>query len=168
MSKEFSISFVVAADENNGIGKDNKLLCHLPADMKFFKALTWGHTLIMGRKTFESMSSKALPGRESIIITRQKDFTSDNCLIAHSVEQGLELAKKDQKIFIIGGADIFKQTISLADNIYLTRIHHQFECDSYFPEISLEEWQLKDEKKSPQDVKNAFSHSFLLYSRRKK
>lgn len=166
MSKEFPISFVVAADENNGIGKDNKLLCQLPADMKFFKTLTWGHTLIMGRKTFESMNNKALPGRESIVITRQKDFISDNCLIAYSIEHALELAKKDRKIFIIGGADIFSQTISLVDNIYLTRIHHQFECDSYFPEISVEEWELNEEKTFPQDEKNAYSYSFLLFKRR--
>jgi dihydrofolate reductase len=156
---------VVVADENNCIGKDNKLLCHLPADLKFFKTLTWGHTLIMGRKTFESINSKALPGRETIVISRNLNYKAEACFVASSIEQALELAKPDRKIFIVGGSEIFKLSISIADKIYLTRIHHKFECDSFFPEISPDEWMLESEENFLEDEKNPFPYSFLSFMR---
>ena len=166
MNKNPSISFIVAADENNCIGKNNKLLCRLSSDLNHFKMLTMGHTLIMGRKTFESMNKRALPGRDSIVISRQPKYLAEACLLASSIDQAIELAKKNKQIFIIGGAEIFNQSISIVDNIYLTRIHHQFECDSFFPEISPEIWKLEDEKTFSQDEKNEFPYSFLFYRRR--
>src|SRR5271165_6767188 len=127
------ISIVVAISENHVTGKDNKLLWHLPNDLKHFKEITTGHTVIMGRKTYDSVG-KPLPKRRNIIITRQP-ITIEGCEVVNSIEAALVLCKDENEVFIVGGAEIYKQSIKLTDRIYLTIVHKKFEGDSFFPEI---------------------------------
>lgn len=160
------LSLLVAADEHNVIGKDNKLPWHLPNDLKYFKNLTWGMPILMGRKTFESIG-KPLPGRQSIVITRNHDWQHKGVEVVHSVEDAIQKAKdKDIKeVFVIGGAEIFTTSLDKADRIYLTRIHYSFEGDVYFPELSEGEWTLVKNHLSPKDEKNPYDHSFQVWER---
>ena len=162
-----TISFLVAASENNVIGKDNKLPWHLPNDLKYFKNLTWGMTVIMGRKTYESFDN-LLKGRRSIVITRNKDWKAEGAEVANSIDEAINLAKENgmNEIFIIGGAEIFKSAFPKANRIYLTRIHHSFEGDAFFPAINEKEWQLVKEVNCPADEKNAYPHSFQTWERK--
>ena len=147
--------------ENRVIGKENKLIWHLPADLKFFKNLTTGHPIIMGRKTFESIG-KPLPNRTNIIITRQADFTAEGCLVAHSLTEALMMAQQlDSDIFVIGGAEIYKQAMFLADTIYLTEVHHTFEGDTFFPEIDSILWQETSREEHKADEKNPYDYAFV-------
>ena len=155
------IALVVAMAENRVIGKENKLIWHLPADLKFFKNITTGHPIIMGRKTFESIG-KPLPNRTNIIITRQPDFTAEGCLVAHSLTEALMLAQQlDSDIFVIGGAEIYKQAMFLADTIYLTEVHHTFEGDTFFPEIDSILWQETSREEHKADEKNPYDYAFV-------
>lgn len=160
------ISLIVAISDNNVIGKDNKLIWHLPADMKFFKEKTTGHCIITGRKNYESIPEKfrPLPNRTNIIITRQKDYNAPGAVIVNSVEDAIAIAEKtgDDEIFIIGGAEIFKQSLRYAHRIYLTVIHHTFEGDVFFPEINNEEWREVQRTQGPLDDKNKFPHEYLI------
>ncbi len=160
------LSLLVAADENNVIGKDNKLPWHLPNDLKYFKNLTWGMPILMGRKTFDSIG-KALPGRKSIVITRNKDWAHENVEVVLSIEEAISSAKADDinEIFVIGGAEIFSSSFDKADRIYLTRIHHQFDGDVYFPELHVDDWALVQNKFCHADDKNAYSHTFQVWNR---
>lgn len=158
------ISIIVAVGENRVIGKDNQLIWHLPADLKRFKQLTMGHAMIMGRKTFESIG-KALPGRTTIIVTRQKDIKYDNCYIADSLEKAIELCRKDSEIFIIGGAQIFEKAIPLTDKIYLTQIHQSFDGDVFFPELEKEEWKITFREDHKANDKNPYDYSFINYEK---
>jgi len=150
-----NIALIVAAAENNAIGRNNELLCHLPNDLKFFKATTWGSAVAMGRKTFESLGNKLLPGRVNIIITRNKDWQYEGATRADSIPDAI--AKADalgyKELFIAGGGDIYRQALPLADTIYITRIHATLEGDTFFPVIPANEWDkikavdfFKDEK----------------------
>ena len=160
-----TISLIAAASENNVIGKDNKLIWKLPADMKFFREKTTGHHIIMGRKTFESTG--VLPKRTTIIISRNNDLTvPENCLLATSIEDAISKVKNDDEVFIIGGADIYKQSLAVADKIYLTRIHHIFEGDAYFPEIDASKWKLSSEQVHQPDEKNQYAFTFLEYRKK--
>lgn len=161
------ISFIVATDENNVIGKNNRLPWHLPSDMKYFKNQTWGMTVIMGRKSLESLG-KPLQGRKNIVITRNTDWKPEGVQVAHSVAEAIALAKQTgvKEIFIIGGAEIFKATMSIADRIYLTRIHHKFEGDAYFPEVSANEWNLMRSRFCKADEKNQYAHTFQVWERK--
>lgn len=161
------ISFIVAADENNVIGKNNQLPWHLPSDMKYFKNQTWGMTVIMGRKSLESLG-KPLKGRKNIVVTRNKQWSCEGVEVAHSIDEALELAKQTgvNELFIIGGAEIFKEAMPIANRIYLTRIHHQFDGDVYFPEISTEEWNLVQNRFCHEDEKNPYAHSFQVWERK--
>ncbi len=159
-------SFVVAVAKNNVIGKDNTLPWHLPADLRFFKNLTTGHHMIMGRKTFDSFG-KPLPNRTSVVITRQNDYQPEGCIVVHSIEEAIKVAAVEEEIFIIGGSEIFKQTMPIADRIYLTRIHEDFEGDTIFPELNKEEWELKEKQDFEADEKNKYSYSFCIYERKK-
>ncbi len=160
-----TISLIAAASENNVIGKDNKLIWKLPADMNFFKTKTLGHHIIMGRKTFESTG--VLPKRTTIIISRNNDLTvPENCLLATSIEDAISKVKNDNEAFIIGGADIYKQSLSVADKIYLTRIHHIFEGDAHFPEIDVTKWELVSEQVHHPDEKNQYAFTFLEYRKK--
>src|SRR5688572_24314058 len=135
------ISLIVAMAENRVIGRNNQLPWHLPADLKHFKSLTTGHSVIMGRKTFESMG-KPLPNRRNIVITRQANFRADGVDTAHSLEEAISLAKGDAEIFVIGGAEVFRDALNGADRLYLTLIHATIEGDVFFPEVDWSEWTL--------------------------
>ncbi|ALC90190.1 dihydrofolate reductase [Bacillus sp. FJAT-18017] len=160
------ISFMWAMDENRVIGRDNKLPWHLPEDLKFFKRTTMGHPIAMGRKTFESIG-KPLPGRENIIITRNRDYTFEGCTVVHSVKEFLDYCRtKEEEVFVIGGAEIFKELFPYADKLYLTMIHAQFEGDTYFPIFRPNEWELDSREKGLRDEKNPYDYEFLIYKRK--
>ncbi|HXC07134.1 MAG TPA: dihydrofolate reductase [Bacteroidia bacterium] len=158
------ISIIAAISENNVIGKDNKLIWHLPADLNHFKELTTGHHLIMGRKTWESIGSKPLPGRTSIVITRDKKYKASGCTLVHSLDEALEAAKGQEEVFVIGGAEIYKQTMALAHKLYITRVHHKFEGDTFFPEIG-KEWFEAINNDFEKDAKNKYDFSLCEYER---
>ena len=160
------ISLVVAVSENNMIGKNNQLLWHLPNDLKFFKNTTWGGVVIMGRKTFESVN-KPLPGRTNIVITKQPDWNAENVIVASSISDAIQKAKdlNFKEIFIIGGGEIYKESLSLADKIYLTRVHTSIEGDTFFPELQSDEWKLMSNKDFTTDEKHAFDYSFQEWER---
>lgn len=159
------ISIIVAVAENNVIGKNNSLIWHLPADMKYFKEKTSGHCIITGRKNYESIPEKfrPLPNRTNIVVTRQADYNAPGAIIVSSIEEAIEKAKQtgDTEIFIIGGAEIYKQFLRYADKIYLTTIYHSFEGDSFFPEWNAHEWRETNRIKGITDEKNIYSHDFI-------
>lgn len=159
------ISIIVAIAENNVIGKNNSLIWHLPADMKYFKEKTSGHCIITGRKNYESIPEKfrPLPNRTNIVITRQADYNAPGAIIVSSIEEAIEKAKQtgDTEIFIIGGAEIYKQFLRYADKIYLTRIYHSFEGDSFFPEWNTHEWRETNRINGITDEKNIYPHDFI-------
>ena len=159
-----TIQIVVIVDEKNGIGKDNQLLCHMPADLKHFKKHTIGHPVIMGRKTFDSMG-KALPNRRNIVITRQ-DLRIEGCEVVHSVEKALELCRGEELVSIIGGATIFEQSMDMVNEIHLTCMHHTFEADTFFPKIDTTMWKITDREDHEADEKNPYDYSFITYKRR--
>ena len=155
------IALVVAMAENRVIGKENKLIWHLPADLKHFKNITTGHPIIMGRKTFESIG-KPLPNRTNIVITRQTDFEAEGILVAHSLSDALMMAQQmDSDIFVIGGAEIYKQAMFLADTIYLTEVHHTFDGDTFFPEIDSVLWEETSREEHEADEKNKYNYAFV-------
>ncbi len=156
-------TIVVATSENHVIGKDNKLLWHMPGDLKHFKDITTGHTVIMGRKTFDSVG-KPLPNRRNVIITRQS-ITIEGCEVVNSIEAALSLCKDELEVFIVGGAEIYKQAMSITDRIYLTIIHKIFEGDSFFPEINKQEWKEVFREDHQPDHKNPLPYSFITYER---
>jgi len=156
------IILIAAAAENNALGKDNDLLWHLPDDFKRFKALTTGHHIIMGRKTFESFP-KPLPNRTHIIITRQKNYHPEGCLIADSLAAAIKMAPQNEDVFVIGGGEIYQQSIRLADKIELTRVHADFDADTYFPEIDPNEWQLVSAVFHPKDANHQFDFTFQTF-----
>jgi dihydrofolate reductase len=158
------VSIIVAADENNVIGKDNGLIWHLPDDLKFFKEKTNGHAIIMGRRTFESVG-RPLPNRTNIIITRDKNFNPEGCVIVNSLEAALEIASGDDEPFIVGGEQIYRLALPFTDRVYLTRIHHSFEGDRYFPELGAE-WKTVEKTEHGIDDKHAYSFTFISYEKR--
>ncbi|EKF55841.1 dihydrofolate reductase [Galbibacter marinus] len=161
------ITIIAAAAENNALGKDNDLVWHLPDDFKRFKELTSGHHIIMGRKTFESLP-KALPNRTHIIITRKEDYKAvGNCIVAHSLETALKASVSDPQPFIIGGGEIYKQAMDIADKIELTRVHATVEADTFFPEIDPQEWELTAQEHHLKDDRHKYSFSYLTYIRKK-
>lgn len=160
------LSLLVAAGENNVIGKNNQLPWHLPDDLRYFKNQTWGMPILMGRKTFESIG-KPLPGRKSIVITRSDEWKHDAVDVVHTIDGAIEKAKSFgvKEIFVIGGAEIFNSAFAQASRIYLTRIHHSFDGDVYFPEVSAGEWNLVSNRFCHADEKNPYSHSFQVWER---
>ena len=160
------LTIIAAASENNALGKDNQLLWHLPEDFKRFKTLTSGHYIIMGRKTFESFP-KPLPNRTHVIITRQSDYIApEGCIVVSSLEEAIEACPKNEDVFIIGGGEIYKQSIDMADKVELTRVHTSVEADTFFPEIDTNIWKLVFEEFHPKDEKHGFDFTFLTYVRR--
>lgn len=158
------ITLIAAAAENNALGKDNDLVWHLPDDFKRFKRLTTGHYIIMGRKTFESFP-KPLPNRIHVVITRQKDYQADGAIIVHSLEDALQAAKDDPQPFVIGGGEIYKQALDIADKIELTRVHGTFEADTFFPEFDKDQWKLISSEHHDKDERHAYSFTYLTYQR---
>jgi len=162
-------SIIVATDEENAIGKDNNLLCHLPNDLKYFKKITDGHPVIMGRKTFESLPKGALPNRRNIVITRNKELHFDRCEMCSSVEEAVALCKDEPEIFFIGGGSVYKEVIDVADKLYLTRIHHRFgDADTFFPRIDRELWAEVSREDNPMDEKHKYAYSFITFEKIKR
>jgi dihydrofolate reductase len=161
-----TISFVVAASENNVIGKDNRLLWHLPNDMKFFKNTTWGMPVIMGRKTYESLG-KPLAGRINIIMTRDKNWSADKTVASSNFEEAMKAAADTdaKEVFVIGGGEIFKQVLPKANKVYLTRVHAKFEGDAFFPELPASDWKLLSQLDFKPDAKHAYAYSFQVWQR---
>lgn len=159
------LSIIVATDKKGAIGKDNQLLWHLPADLKHFKQTTTGHTVIMGRKTYESIG-KPLPKRRNIIVTRQDQYRADNVQTVHSIEEALNEIEGETEAFIIGGAEIYTSFFPHCQRIYLTLVHNTFEdADTFFEQINDEEWQLEEAQHHSADDKNPYEYSFFEYSR---
>ena len=162
-----TISLIAAVATNNVIGRDNKLPWHMPADLKWFKKLTMGHHVLMGRKTFEEFR-KPLPGRVNVVITRNPNWSADGVAIARSVDEAISKAESagDSEVFVIGGAEIFAQVLHRADRMYITRIHAEPEGDTCFPEFDdVNEWKLVDSEHFEADERNAYPYSFLTYER---
>lgn len=160
------INLVVAASENNVIGKDNRLLWHLPNDMAFFKNITWGMPVIMGRKTFESMG-KPLKGRTNIVVSRNL-VPVNGVVVADSLEHAIsESVKTDSKeCYVIGGGEIYRQALPIADRIYMTRVHAQLEGDTQFPGLSETEWQLVHSTPFEKDEKHTYPYTFETWQRK--
>ena len=159
------ITLIAAVAQNNALGKDNQLLWHLPDDFKRFKNITSGHYTIMGRKTFESFP-KPLPNRTHVIITRQKEYKPEGCIVVNSLDEAIQSCPKQEDIFIIGGGEIYKQSIVIADKIDITRVHNSFEADTFFPEIEIEKWQLIFEEFHSKDERHDFDFTFQTYVRK--
>ncbi|MEM0544002.1 dihydrofolate reductase [Flavobacterium sp. j3] len=158
------IILIAAIAENNALGKNNQLLWHLPDDFKRFKNTTSGHFIIMGRKTFESFP-RPLPNRTHVIISRQKDFNIPDCIVVNSLDDAIKACPKNETIFIIGGGEIYNQSIEIADTLDITRVHHSFDADTFFPEIDLTKWKLTSQDFHPKDEKHNYDFTFETYSR---
>ncbi|MDR3339825.1 MAG: dihydrofolate reductase [Candidatus Symbiothrix sp.] len=160
------ISIIVAIAKNSEIGEGNKLLCRLPADLKHFKEITSGHAVIMGRKTFESLPKGPLPDRRNIIISRNKDLKIEGAEVYSSLDYALLKLIDENEVFIIGGAQIYAQTLAFADRLYLTKIHAGFpDADVFFPPIDWQAWRELNRETFPADEKNPYPFSFIEYER---
>jgi len=160
--KNQTITIIAAIAENNALGKNNDLIWHLPADLKRFKKTTTGHHIIMGRNTFESIG-KPLPNRTTVIITRNPEYKAEGCIMVNSLEKALEVAKNDTTPFIIGGAQIYEQAISIADKLDITEVHHTFDADVFFPKINKDTWKETSREQFKSNEKNKFDYSFVSY-----
>ncbi len=163
------ISLIVAIGKNNELGKGNTLLWHMPADMKFFRETTRGHAVVMGRKTFESLKGP-LPNRKNIVITRDKNYKKEGTEVVHSLDEAIQIPRvplgKDQEIFIIGGAEIYKQAIGIADRLYITHINAEDkDADTFFPEIIPVVWNEISREEHKKDSENPFDYTFSVYER---
>lgn len=160
------IIIIAAVAENNALGKNNDLLWHLPNDFKRFKEITSGHHIIMGRKTFESFP-KPLPNRTHVIISRQKNYQPEGCIVVSDIKSAIEACPKNEDIFIIGGGEIYKQSITFADKLDITLVHKSFDADVYFPEINPEIWELTSEENNCKDEKHLYDYTFQTFNRKK-
>ncbi len=161
------ISIIVAIAQNNAIGKDNQLLWHIPQDLKRFKALTTGHTIVMGKRTFESLPVRPLPNRRSVVITDIKGEKIDGCEMAYSISEAIDLMEDGRENFVIGGGMVYKQFMPLAHKLYLTIVRKDFEADTFYPEIDFSEWN-EIERQDFEAVENlGFDYSYITYERRK-
>ena len=162
------LSLVAAISENNVIGKDNKIIWSLPEDLKRFKEITTGHTIIMGRKTFESLG-RILPERKHIVLTRDKDYRvrDENVQIVNEISDLDKYIDSDEECFVIGGAIVYRQLLPKVNKMYITRIHSKFEGDSYFPVISENEWNIIEKVQGTKDEKNPYNYDFIIYERKK-
>lgn len=162
------ISIIVAVAENGAIGKDQGLLWRLPNDLKLFKTLTSGHTIIMGRNTFESLPNGALPNRRNIVITSNRDLVYPGVTIAHSLPEAIALCQEEDEAFIIGGSRVYNEALEFADTLYLTRVHHRFEdADTFFPKIDFSVWQMMQKEEHPVDEKHIYPYTFFTFARKK-
>jgi dihydrofolate reductase len=159
------VTIIAAVAKNNALGKNNKLIWHLPADLKRFKQVTSGHYVIMGRKTFESLG-KPLPNRTNVIISRNKNYKAKGCLVVNSLTEALKAANNDDNPYILGGAQIFIEAMSVTDVLDITLIDHEFEADVYFPEIDKNIWEEISRKDCVADSKNKYDYSFVCYKRK--
>lgn len=159
------LSLIVAMSDNRVIGRAGGLPWHLSADLRRFKRLTMGHFLLMGRKTYESIG-RPLPGRTSIVITRQSDYqVPAGVLLARSLEEALQMVRGEEEVFVIGGGEIYEQTLPLAARLYVTRVHAMVEGDTYFPTFDEQAWQIVEHSRHEPDQKNAYPYSFVTLER---
>ncbi|MCD7972311.1 MAG: dihydrofolate reductase [Candidatus Azobacteroides sp.] len=162
------ISIIVAVDENNAIGKNKQLLWHLPYDLKNFKKITSGHAIIMGRRTFESLPAGALPNRKNVVLTGVPEAIIDNVFACTSIKEALTLCEKEEEVFMIGGALVYRQALPMADTLYLTRVHHIFpDADTFFPEIDFSQWQEVEKEEHRADESHAYDYTIYKYVRKK-
>ena len=161
------ISIIVAIAQNQAIGINNQLLWHMPADLKRFKQITLGHPVIMGKKTYESLPKKPLPGRKNIVLTDDPSDSFPDCITKYSVDETISSLDPAEESFVIGGASVYKQSLPLADRLYLTMVHKDFQGDVFFPEIDFTQWDLVSKDDFPFDDQLGFSYSYVNYRRRK-
>ena len=159
------ISIIVAIASNYAIGKDNDLLWHISNDLQRFKRITEGHFIIMGKKTYYSLPRRPLPKRTNMIITDVANEQIDDCLMAYSIEDAVNKMDANNENFVIGGGSIYKQFMPIANKLYITRVHKDYEADIFFPEISLTEWKLSEKVDVDDDKQNDFKYSFETYER---
>lgn len=160
-----TITLIVAIAQNYAIGCENQLLWHLPGDLKRFKRITLGHTVVMGMSTYESLPIKPLSGRRNIVLSRRKNIQLPDCLIAHSIQDAINLMEEGQESFIIGGAQVYKEFLPIADKLLLTIIHKDFEGDTYFPEIDFSQWIESDREDIIDQGNLGFDFSYITYTR---
>lgn len=159
-----NLSLIVAMDENRLIGNDNQLPWRLPADLAFFKRTTMGKPIVMGRRTFESIG-RPLPGRRNIVITRNLQFAAEGCEIVNSIERALTSCGDHDELMLIGGASLYQQTMEQVSCMYITRIHHHFSGDTWFPEFDSAQWKIENQQDFDADQGNPFAYSFVKYVR---
>jgi dihydrofolate reductase len=160
------LTTIAAVAQNGVIGNNNELIWRLPDDLKHFKNLTKGHTMIMGRKTWESIGAKPLPHRRHIIITRNFDYDAEDAEVVSTIDEALELAKGDEKVFIVGGGEIYKLAMPYINRMELTIVHHDFEGDTYFPEFNYANWKEVASELHEADERHAYPFSFLTLERK--
>jgi len=162
------ISIIVAVSEDLGIGKNNELLWHIPEDLKRFKKITYGKTVIMGKRTWESLSKKPLPGRKNVVITDIPNEDFSGAVMAYSVDDALNKCEKEEEIFIIGGGSIYTQFMPLADRLYVTHVHKKRPADTWFPKIDRRVWRVieKEESKDDDNV-TGIKYTIIIYERKK-
>jgi len=159
------IIMIAAAAENNALGKDNQLVWHLPNDFKRFKSLTTGHHIIMGRKTFESFP-KPLPDRVHVVISRQENYKPEGCIVVDSIEKAIAICPEDDDSYVIGGGEIYNLALPFTDIIELTKVHHTFEADAFFPKINKSEWILVESEENYKDEKHLYDYTYETYIRK--
>ena len=159
------MTMIAAVADDNGLGFNNKLVWHIPRDLKHFKDLTHGHCIIMGRKTFESLP-KALPHRKNIVLSRRKNITYENAVVVDTIEKAIEETKHDNKPYIVGGGEIYKLFMNYSSYIELTRIHHKFKSDTFFPKINMKKWEVIKRHDIKKSEKENYNYSFLTYKRK--
>ena len=163
------ISIIVGTSENRVIGHLNKIPWYLPRDLRHFSTTTKGHTVIMGRNTYESIvtrNGKPLPERNNIVVTRQKDFNAPGCAVVHSLDEALEKSPKNEEVFVIGGSQLYNEALPIADRLYITIIHTVIEGDAFFPEFNKADWKVTSEQRFEKDDKNQFASTYYIYDRR--
>ena len=165
MAKSPLLTMIAAAAKNDALGKDNDLIWHISEDLKRFKRLTSGHAIIMGRKTFESMP-KALPNRTNIVLTNKKDYQSEGAIVVHTIEDALNLVKDDTQPFIIGGGEIYRLFMPYCDRIELTRVHHNFEADVFFPKIDLNQWKEIARENIDATKEQPYHYSYITFEKK--
>lgn len=164
-----NFSFVVAAAENDAIGKENRMLWHLPNDLKFLKNITWGMPVLMGRKSFDALGNKPLNGRANIILTRQKDYKAAGVVVVNKIKDAMFFAEQNdyKEIMVLGGGEIYKMLMPKATKIYLTRVHASFpDADAFFPSIDESKWTLISKQDFDADEKHAYAYSFEVWERK--
>jgi len=161
------VSLIAAVASNGVIGRGGGLPWHLPADLARFKRVTTGHHMVMGRRTWESIGCRPLPGRPTIVVTRNRDYAADRATVAHSLEEALRLVGDDDEVFIAGGEAIYRDALPVADRIHLTRIHADFDGDTHFPSFDEAEWRVVFEEHHERDEKNAYPYTFQVWERKR-
>lgn len=160
------ISIIVAVSEDMGIGRNNDLLWHIPEDLKRFRKLTYGKSIIMGKKTWESLPRKPLPGRKNIVITDNRDDCFESSVTAYSIADALSKCSKDDEVFVIGGGSIYRQFMPFADRLYITHVHKKAEADIYFPAIDPSVWEVIEKEEFLSDSKNLIHYTYIIYERK--